>query len=60
MECQFPGCLLFWSCTHDQLMYITVQARQRTGRAGREAAGYCYRLYTTEHFEGIISLCVAN
>lgn len=28
------------------------QARQRTGRAGREAAGHCYRLYTQEHFEG--------
>ncbi|KAJ2548299.1 ATP-dependent RNA helicase [Coemansia sp. RSA 1933] len=25
-------------------------ARQRTGRAGREAAGYCYRLYTEADF----------
>ncbi|RUS32656.1 P-loop containing nucleoside triphosphate hydrolase protein [Jimgerdemannia flammicorona] len=25
-------------------------ARQRTGRAGREAAGFCYRLYTAETF----------
>ena len=26
------------------------QARQRAGRAGREMAGYCYRLYTEESF----------
>lgn len=26
------------------------QARQRSGRAGREMAGYCYRLYTEEAF----------
>ena len=26
------------------------QARQRTGRAGREMPGYCYRLYTEESF----------
>lgn len=27
------------------------QALQRTGRAGREASGMCYRLYTEEEFE---------
>ena len=27
-----------------------LQARQRCGRAGREAPGYCYRLYTEEAF----------
>ena len=27
------------------------QARQRTGRAGRECSGHCYRLYTEEQFE---------
>ncbi|KAK1116426.1 hypothetical protein K0M31_019065 [Melipona bicolor] len=27
------------------------QAWQRTGRAGREAAGKCYRIYTKEEFE---------
>ena len=28
------------------------QAWQRTGRAGREAAGVCYRLYTEPQFQG--------
>lgn len=27
------------------------QALQRTGRAGRESAGACYRLYTEQEFE---------
>ncbi|XP_015776997.1 PREDICTED: putative ATP-dependent RNA helicase DHX33 [Acropora digitifera] len=27
------------------------QARQRTGRAGRETSGVCYRLYTEEQFD---------
>jgi len=27
------------------------QACQRTGRAGREAPGYCYRLYTEGAYE---------
>lgn len=27
------------------------QARQRTGRAGREAPGFCYRLYTETTFQ---------
>lgn len=30
-----------------------LQARQRCGRAGREAPGYCYRLYTEEAFEAL-------
>jgi ATP-dependent RNA helicase DHX33 len=29
------------------------QARQRTGRAGREREGYCYRLYTESWFDGL-------
>lgn len=29
------------------------QARQRAGRAGREAAGTCYRLYTEPTFTGL-------
>eukprot|EP00959_Pyramimonas_sp_CCMP1952_P473394 9501665-Pyramimonas_sp.AAC.3 len=29
------------------------QARQRTGRAGREAPGVCYRLYTEDTFQGL-------
>lgn len=28
-------------------------AIQRAGRAGRTQNGYCYRLYTNEHFEGM-------
>lgn len=28
-----------------------LQARQRAGRAGREAPGHCYRLYTEESFQ---------
>ena len=27
------------------------QARQRTGRAGRETSGVCYRLFTEEQFD---------
>ena len=37
-------------------MGVALQARQWMGRAGREAAGYCYRLYTQEHFEGAVHL----
>ena len=37
-------------------MYVVVfflfQARQRSGRAGREGPGECYRLYTEESFQG--------
>ena len=29
------------------------QALQRAGRAGREAPGTCYRLYTEEQFEAL-------
>jgi len=29
------------------------QAWQRTGRAGREAPGTCYRLYTEDEFENL-------
>lgn len=29
------------------------QALQRSGRAGREAPGTCYRLYTEEQFEAL-------
>eukprot|EP00742_Colponemidia_sp_Colp-10_P003806 GILJ01004055.1.p1 GENE.GILJ01004055.1~~GILJ01004055.1.p1 ORF type:complete len:698 (+),score=71.08 GILJ01004055.1:38-2131(+) len=38
----------------DSLVVVPVSqaaARQRSGRAGREAAGTCYRLYTEESFE---------
>ena len=28
-------------------------ATQRAGRAGREAAGKCFRLYTVETFKGL-------
>eukprot|EP00996_Jenningsia_fusiforme_P004019 NODE_481_length_2198_cov_28.596091_g443_i0.p1 GENE.NODE_481_length_2198_cov_28.596091_g443_i0~~NODE_481_length_2198_cov_28.596091_g443_i0.p1 ORF type:complete len:699 (-),score=159.35 NODE_481_length_2198_cov_28.596091_g443_i0:53-2149(-) len=30
------------------------QARQRAGRAGREASGKCYRLYSEEAFDGFL------
>jgi ATP-dependent RNA helicase DDX35 len=29
------------------------QAQQRAGRAGREAEGQCYRLYTETAYEGL-------
>lgn len=29
------------------------QAKQRTGRAGRECAGQCYRLYTEPTFDSL-------
>ncbi|KAI2665083.1 ATP-dependent RNA helicase DHX33 [Labeo rohita] len=34
------------------------QAWQRAGRAGREAAGSCYRLYTEEEFDNFASMTV--
>ncbi|KOC71150.1 Putative ATP-dependent RNA helicase DHX33 [Habropoda laboriosa] len=34
------------------------QAWQRTGRAGREAAGKCYRIYTKEDFERMMEMPV--
>ena len=34
------------------------QARQRTGRAGRETSGLCYRLYTEEQFEELKEMTV--
>lgn len=32
--------------------FLSWQARQRAGRAGREGPGHCYRLFTEESFEG--------
>ena len=29
------------------------QALQRTGRAGRESSGTCYRIYTEEEFDSL-------
>ncbi|XP_023688879.1 ATP-dependent RNA helicase DHX33 [Paramormyrops kingsleyae] len=34
------------------------QAWQRTGRAGREESGLCYRLYTEDEFENFINMTV--
>lgn len=34
------------------------QAWQRAGRAGREDAGFCYRLYTEEEFDNFASMTV--
>ena len=34
------------------------QARQRTGRAGRECSGHCYRLYTEEQFDKLREMTV--
>ncbi len=34
------------------------QAWQRSGRAGREDAGSCYRLYTEEEFDNLASVTV--
>ncbi|KAM9333838.1 ATP-dependent RNA helicase DHX33 isoform 2-T2 [Pholidichthys leucotaenia] len=34
------------------------QAWQRTGRAGREESGFCYRLYTEQEFESLIPMTV--
>ena len=41
-----------YSTGHTLNLHLFYQARQRTGRAGRERAGHCYRLYTQEQFEG--------
>ena len=34
------------------------QAWQRSGRAGREDSGSCYRLYTEQEFDGLIPMTV--
>lgn len=34
------------------------QAWQRSGRAGREDAGSCYRLYTEEEFDNLANMTV--
>ncbi|CAL9685890.1 unnamed protein product [Knipowitschia caucasica] len=34
------------------------QAWQRTGRAGREDSGFCYRLYTEDEFDNLIPMTV--
>ncbi|XP_048873051.1 ATP-dependent RNA helicase DHX33 [Brienomyrus brachyistius] len=34
------------------------QAWQRTGRAGREESGLCYRLYTEDEFENFVNMTV--
>ncbi len=41
----------------DMLRVITVskaQANQRTGRAGRDGPGLCYRLYTEDQFDNML------
>ena len=60
----FPASF-FTLCVHVHTYIHThiLQARQRSGRAGREGPGQCYRLYTEECFEGAavcvhLSVCV--
>ena len=35
----------------EHVLYMYVSIHQRAGRAGRESAGKCFRLYTEEYFD---------